>query len=211
VDQVRDGSALDQAAMADSLRQSRSGSADAAGQVLEACRHYLLLIANRELPTEVRQKVGASDMVQDTFAEAHRDLPRFLGQNEDQLRAWLRRILLNNVANARRHYLQTGKRDVAREVALGDAPSGEDWLGLAPSRAASPSSEVVRDEDARLLEQALSKLPEHLRQVIVMRHRENKSFAEIGQAQGRSAAAARKSWVRGLEKLQRELDKQDGE
>jgi RNA polymerase sigma-70 factor, ECF subfamily len=212
VDQLCDASSLDKAAMAAPLHPSHPDSTDAAGQALEAWRHYLLLIANRELPAEVRQKVGASDIVQDTLAEAHRDLSQFLGQGEDQLRAWLRQILLNNIANARRHYLHTGKRDVAREVALKDASSGEDWrLALARCPVGTPSSEAVRDEEARLLEQALRQLPEHLRQVIVLRHRENKSFAVIGAALGLSAAAARKSWVRGLEKLRRALDQQDGQ
>ncbi|MBW3600464.1 MAG: RNA polymerase factor sigma-70, partial [Planctomycetes bacterium] len=83
--------AVDLAALSQSLREARAGSHDAVGGALEACRAYLLLIANRELPAEVRQKMGASDVVQETFIEAQRDLRQFLGQSEEELLAWLRR------------------------------------------------------------------------------------------------------------------------
>ena len=176
------------------------------GKRLEACRQYLLMIANQELPIELRQKVGASDVVQETFLEAQRDLPELLGDDEEQLLNWLRRVLLNNIANVRRHYQQTGKRDMAREVSLERDPSGTGICARLPARDHTPSSVVAHDEEAQLLEQALRKLPQHLRQVIVLRHRENYSFPEIGELLGRSPAAARKLWVRAIERLQKELN-----
>jgi RNA polymerase sigma-70 factor (ECF subfamily) len=198
---MREG-ALD--SLAHWLDEARAGSPEATGRVLEACRWYLLAIANGELPAHVRQKVGASDVVQETFLEAQRDLNAFLGRSEEELLAWLRRILLNNAANVRRQY-QTGKRDVAREVPLEQSGSTAGAAERLAAAISTPSSVVGRAEDAELLQAALNRLPEHMQQVIVLRHRENKSFAEIGEALGRSAAAARKLWVRGVEKLQREL------
>jgi RNA polymerase sigma-70 factor (ECF subfamily) len=174
------------------------------GKRLEACRQYLLMIANQELPIELRQKIGASDVVQETFLEAQRDLPEVLGDNEEQLLIWLRRVLLNNIANVRRHYQQTDKRDMAREVSLDDR-SGTGICARLPARDHTPSSMVAHDEETELLEQSLLKLPEHLRQVIVLRHRENHTFPEIGQLLGRSPAAVRKLWVRAIERLQKEL------
>src|SRR5438874_1463377 len=97
------------------LAAARAGSSEALGNVLETCRAYLLLIARQELDTELQAKGGASDLVQETFLEAQRDFRQFAGQTEEELLAWLRRLLLNNVANFRRRYRETAKRDVNAE------------------------------------------------------------------------------------------------
>ena len=50
---------------------------------------YLRLVANRAISTELRQRVGASDVVQDTLLAAHRDRHKFRGRTELELRQWL--------------------------------------------------------------------------------------------------------------------------
>src|SRR5262245_58290664 len=73
------------------LSDARAGSPEALGAVLEACRGYLLLIAQGELSPDLRAKAGASDLVQQTFLDAQRDFGRFRGESVAELRAWLRR------------------------------------------------------------------------------------------------------------------------
>src|ERR687883_158141 len=92
------------------LAEARAGSREALGRVLEACRGYLLLVAERELAPDLRPKGGASDLVQQTFLEAQRDFARFRGDSEEELLAWLRRLLLHNVADFSRRFHGTGKR-----------------------------------------------------------------------------------------------------
>src|SRR4051794_37421346 len=94
--------------VADWLPGARAGAPEALGQLLEAWRGYLLVVAQRELDPDLRAKGGASDLVQETFLEAQRDFPRFHGDSEAELLAWLRRLLLNNVANFTRSYRGTG-------------------------------------------------------------------------------------------------------
>src|SRR5437870_8261643 len=86
------------------LPAARAGSAEALGQALEAFRDYLLAVANQKLDPVLRAKGGASDIVQETFLEAQRDLAQFAGTTGAELKAWLVRLLLNNVANFARHY-----------------------------------------------------------------------------------------------------------
>src|SRR4051794_15901537 len=90
------------------LRAARQGSATALGRLLEECRPYLLLVANQELTPDLQAKLGGSDLVQETFLEAQRDFADFEGENAVVLLGWLRRMLLNNVANVERHYTRTG-------------------------------------------------------------------------------------------------------
>jgi RNA polymerase sigma-70 factor (ECF subfamily) len=184
---------------------AQAGSREALGQVLEACRAYLLLIAQQELEPALQAKGGASDLVQQTFLEAQRDFVRFQGTTHEELLAWTRRLLLNNLANFRRDY-QRDKRRVTREVALpgGDSESRPD--GGLPAGTPTPSVEAMRDEQRQALERAVERLPEDYRRVVQLRYREERSFEEIAALMQRSPNAVRKLWARAIERLQQELE-----
>jgi RNA polymerase sigma-70 factor (ECF subfamily) len=190
------------------IRRARGGSDSALGQLLEAYRPYLLLVANRELSPDLRVKVGASDLVQETFLDAQHDFPRFRGSTERELLAWLRRILLTNLALASRQFRDTEKRQVDREISLATAPA--ELLDGLTGDGESPSSIARAREQDEALERALAKLPEQYREVIRLRNSERRSFEEIGTNMGRSAEAARKLWGRALKHLQQLLESPDG-
>lgn len=191
---------------AQQLPAARAGSREALGQLLEACRGYLLRIANEGLGTDLQAKGGASDLVQETFLEAHRDFARFHGSTEAELLAWLRCLLLNNVANFARGYRATEKRQVQREVPLraGDSSSAGE-AGLVADTG-SPSTEAMAHEKAEAVARALERLPEDYRRVITLRNQERREFDEIGQLMNRSTDAARRLWSRAIERLEHELE-----
>jgi RNA polymerase sigma-70 factor, ECF subfamily len=87
------------------IMEARLGSQPSLGRMLESCRQYLLLVANQELRPELQGKVGASDLVQESFLEAQRDFAGFEGQTEAELLAWLRRILLRACGKINRFYV----------------------------------------------------------------------------------------------------------
>jgi RNA polymerase sigma-70 factor (ECF subfamily) len=187
------------------LAAAQAGSREALGQVLETFRGYLLLIADRELDPELRAKGGASDLVQETFVEAQRDFGRFHGNAEEELRAWLRRLLLNNMANFTRQYRGRAKREVGREVSLeAGGSSHERGAGLAAD-ILSPSGQAVAHEQAEALARAVQRLPADYRQALALRHEEQLGFEEIGQRMQRTANAARMLWLRAVERLQQEM------
>jgi RNA polymerase sigma-70 factor (ECF subfamily) len=99
------------------LRQARAGDAEGRGRLLQGYRSYLTLLARVQLGRQVQSKVDPSDLVQETFLEAHRDFRQFRGQTEAELRAWLRRLLVHNLANQLRHY-RTQRRDFRLEQQL---------------------------------------------------------------------------------------------
>lgn len=183
---------------------------EGAGRRLEGCRQYLLMIANEVIGPELRAKLGASDLVQDTFLEAQRHLGGFRGRTGAELRAWLRKILECRLANIRRSYLDTEKRAAGREVTLETLLDRSN--GAAESlacRRPSPSSHAVRSEWAQALDRALARLPEHYRQAVAWRHHEQLSWDEIGRRMGCTADAARKVWSRAIQQLRRELGESD--
>jgi RNA polymerase sigma-70 factor (ECF subfamily) len=185
---------------------ARGGSPEALGQLFEACRGFLHLIAQRELDHQLRAKGSASDLVQETFVEAQRDFRAFRGECEDELLAWLRRLLLNNVRDFSRRYQGSGKRELDREVSL-DALDAAGGLGLLlNSDSASPSEKAIRHEKADIVHQALARLPEDYRRILLLRYQAGRSFEEIGTLMDRSANAARKLWLRAIDRMEQELE-----
>ncbi len=189
------------------LRAWQAGSEEALGELLISCERYLLLLANQQLEPELQAKGGASDLVQETFLEAQRDLPGFQGTTEAELLAWLQKILANNVANFRRRYRWVSKRRAGRERSLDSGP-GAHWLReKIVSDSTSPSGRAARLEEAEMLNRALEQLPDDYRQVVQLRHQEQLTFKEIGQRMNRSPDAARMLWGRAFERLASIIEK----
>lgn len=190
---------------ANRLTAARAGSREALGEALEACRAYLLKIAEQDLDPALRPKGGASDLVQQTFLEAQRDFGRFAGQSEDELLAWLRQLLRHNLVNFARDFRQTGKRRIDREVTLDTPDSSGSPAGQLPADTTSPSGQAAAGEQAELLRRAMDRLPEDYRRVLTLRYREGRSFEEIAGVMNRSPNAARKLWARAVEALEEEM------
>lgn len=191
------------------LAEARHGSAAAIGALFESARAYLLFIANKELPPELRAKCGASDLVQETAIEAHRDFPRFTGSTPEEFYAWLRSILQNNLRDAVRRYEVSQKREVARETSLaslagrrGDGQTANEWP---LDRSRPPDGSIIRREDAAVVAAVIARLPDDYRIVLHMRYWDGLTFQQIGDRFGRSAEAVRKLWYRAVQKLQGEL------
>jgi RNA polymerase sigma-70 factor (ECF subfamily) len=188
------------------LTDARAGSPEALGELMEACRRYLLLVAQRELDPALRAKGGASDLVQETFLDAQRGFSGFRGDSETELLAWLRRLLLNNLISFARLYRETDKRQIGKEVGLGNGDSARcEWGGLA-EESLSPSRQMMKHEEAESIRRGLDRLPADYRQVLLLRYQEEQSFEEIGRTMGRSANAVRKLWLRAIKRLQDESE-----
>jgi RNA polymerase sigma-70 factor (ECF subfamily) len=190
------------------LPEARSGRPDALGRLLDGYRGYLLQIAQEELDPILRAKAGASDVVQETFLEAQRDFIQFHGGSEAEFRAWLRQMLLHNLANLVRHFRDAAKRQIGREVGLPEADSSGGAGGGPAANFPTPSVQAMAHEKAEAVRKALERLPEDYRQVLLLRYEEEQSFDEIGRRMNRTANAARKLWARAVGRLQQELDQQ---
>ena len=190
------------------LQRARGGDEIAIGTLLKSYSRYLTLIAQIQIGKRLQAKVDADDVVQDVFLEAHRQFVNFRGTTEAELTAWLRRILAGQIAGVFRRYLGTRGRDAQLERDLQiqmDESSRMLDRGLVGG-GNSPSQSVSRREQAVLLAEALDKLPEDYRAVIMYRHIEQLSFAEVAQRMGRSEDSVQKLWMRALKSLRSEME-----
>jgi len=186
------------------IQAARGGSSQAIGELLESCRNYLLMVANAEVPNEVRPKLAASDLVQQSVAEAWQAFDQFHGQNSCELLRWLRCILLNNLRDAKRRYCDAEKRNAAREICLPDG-SRDEGAEAFGSLDPTPSAIAMANEEFTLIHAALARLPAHYAQVVRLRNLEYLPFSEISVRMQLELHLVRKLWERAIKRLSKEL------
>jgi RNA polymerase sigma-70 factor (ECF subfamily) len=188
------------------LTEAKGGDTESLGRLLETYENYLRLLARTQLDDQVRQRVSPSDVVQETMLEAHCDFPKFRGNSDGEFFAWLRRILVNNLARAVEQHLLTAKRDVRREVSRERINASLDRSAtrleaiLADGRPSAESDASLQEHLVHLAN-ALARLSPDHRDVIVMRHLEGVPFATIAERLDRSNGATRMLWLRAIEQL----------
>ena len=171
---------------------------------VDAARGSLKLLAAAQLPARLRTKVALSDLVQNTALEAYSSADRFEGTTKQQLFAWLRQILRNNVLDTVRKYRDAQSRDVRRERRLCDlADADRHDPALVGDR--RPDLSAIRLEEEEALASALGSLPEPHATVIRLRIWEDLEFREIGLRCGRSEEAVRKLFFRSIGRLRDDL------
>jgi RNA polymerase sigma-70 factor (ECF subfamily) len=189
------------------LPRARAGDGLALGQLLELYRNYLALLARYQIGRRLQGKTDASDLIQETFLEAYRDFAQFRGNTEAELASWLRRILASNLANLVARFFGTKRRDVRLEQELADdldqSSRALDW-GLVAQQS-SPSHQAARRDQAVLLANALERLPEDYRQVLILRHLEELSFPDVACRMDRSVHSVKNLWARALARLRLNL------
>jgi RNA polymerase sigma-70 factor (ECF subfamily) len=143
---------------------------------------------------ELRPKLDSMDVVQDALIHALGGIKDFTYKNEGDFVRWLSRIA-ENALRDNRDRLYAEKRDVRKEVPLGD---GGRRSGSRPSRVpgpvatTTPSVIMSRKEDLTRLEKAIDKLKPEYREVIVLTKIEGLSYQEIADRVGKSSEAVRK-------------------
>lgn len=146
---------------------------------------------NQDLDPRLRTKLGASDIVQETLFAAQHSIEEFRGSTEQDLLAWLRGILMNDLLENRRKFRGTAKRQIDREVPLaGDSVRNEPPIDVV-SNQDTPGTEAMLREQAEQLGRALSRLPAGYQMIVRLRNWEQLSFAEIGMQHGNVPMAGR--------------------
>jgi RNA polymerase sigma-70 factor (ECF subfamily) len=179
----------------------------ALGELLNAYRPFLLAIAEAQVDGELRPKVSPSDLVQETIIEARRDFHQGSFENGPQLEAWLRTMLANNLADARKKYRQAAKRDIRRERSVHDSRVQQLLDRVVQQEyvrsAHDDHRQAIRDRLAR----ALKRLPREKRTIILWVHMKGMSLHDIAERVGKKYDATRQFWKRALLQLKQELEK----
>ena len=178
---------------------------------LERYRQFLRLLARLYVGPSLQSKLDASDIVQQTLLQAVEKMDRFRGSTDAELAGWLRQIMINNLAMARRRF-KAGARDIGRERSLDQMfleSSARLHVALAAD-ASSPSGHVMHEEQLLRLADELERLSEDQRRAIELHHLMGYSVAETAELMNRQRAAIVGLLFRGLKRL-RERFNEPGE
>ncbi len=147
------------------------------------------------------QVEDAQDLVQDTFLNAYRGLEGFRG--DAQVSTWLYRIAARACLRLRRKR----KGEPARELSLDEfIPTSEGEFRLqVPTDGLSPEEALENKELKRALHQAIQKLPNKYRVVLVLRDMEGLTAKEVGTIMGLNERAVKSRLHRARLFVRREL------
>ncbi|HET9227242.1 MAG TPA: sigma-70 family RNA polymerase sigma factor [Thermoanaerobaculia bacterium] len=136
----------------------------------------------------------AADLTQEIFLRVFRHLGSFGGRST--LKTWIFRIAINHCRDrlSRWHPLTQP---------IGEDP-GEGAVYADPSR--GPEELAVAADDKRRVEQALTRLPQVFREVVVLRDIEGLSYEEIAEVLGVRIGTVRSRIARGRDQLRALLE-----
>lgn len=145
----------------------------------------------------IYHRVGNAQDAEDLTARTFQRALQHIGRYEDHgapFSAWLYRIAHNLVAN---WYRDTSRR---KEVAL-------DELVTSHRRSEDPYREVIRREEIETVREVVRQLSPDRQTVLILKHSEHLSNAEIAQVLGRTEGAVKSLYHRTLQALREELEK----
>jgi RNA polymerase sigma-70 factor (ECF subfamily) len=195
------------------LRRSVHGDASARQALLAQHRVRLRQMIAVRLDRRLLARLDPSDVVQEVLVEAHEKLDDYLRQPPLPFYPWLRQLAWQRLLKIHQHH-HAQKRRVTREgpelLALPDESAGDLAERLVGS-ATSPSKQLLRQEQRQQVRDALGRLGERDREVLVLRYLEQLSVAEIAAVVGTTEGAVKTRHARALLRLQALLGEEEDE
>ncbi len=174
-------------------------------QYMERYRPVLVTLAEAMIAPGLRGALDASDLVQNTLMEAHRDAGDIAASGEGPFFAWLRAALRNNVLDAAKH-LTAQKNDYRRNVRISDLEASFSRLDLAlVDDETSPSQKVEKNEQVVIMLAELQKLAVDQRTAIILKHLRGLSLNEVADSMRLSESSTAGLLHRGRQQLVRLL------
>jgi RNA polymerase sigma factor (sigma-70 family) len=176
------------------VHQSRAGDELAFAALVEAHQSAVFgivvrLVHDREVAAEVSNRA---------FFKAYEHLASF--DESRPLRAWLLRIAANEALNE----LRSRRRDAAHTFGGAEAELQLDQISGAPD----PGEIVTRRERSDAIRDAVGRLPEPQRVVVVLRYFADLAYADIAELTQQSVNNVGVILLRARERLRRELEAQ---
>ena len=156
---------------AELVERFQAGDVDAFSEIVGRYQHRVYTLALRWM----RDPALAEEVAQDVFIALYRSLAKFRG--DSKLSTWVYRVVVNHCKNR----LQYRKRRHMEKHEPLEGTGGDDGPARQlPSHAPGADAGRHRSEAEQLVHDALGRLDEEQRQVIVLRDIEDLSYDEIG-------------------------------
>ncbi len=190
------------------LSHARQGDDGAVNRLLERHRESLRRMIQLRMDQAIRQRLDASDIVQEVLIEAHRRLSEYLKDPAIPFHLWLRQLAQQRVIDAHRRHRVAARRSTNREqplVVRGGEDSSRDLAGQLSDHQLTPAAASLQAELGRRFLAVLDQLEEMDREVLVMRHVEHLTNREVALALSLSEPAAGMRYLRAMRRLRARL------
>lgn len=144
----------------------------------------------------------ASDLSQDIYIKLWRSIPSFRG--DSSFNTWLYRIVQNAAADMARKAAR--ERTVSLTVEGEDGEDGRDEMDIEDT-APTPEGALMESESSLSVMQALGKLTENHRRIVVLRYMDGFSVTEIADILNIDEGTVKSRLFRAREKLKKLLEK----
>src|SRR5262245_45533148 len=185
------------------LERLKNGDQSAATELLSSQGERLRKAIRARLPRETRFVVDEEEVLQETICRALQNLSRFEWRGKGAFLAWLVGIAVNTL---REESVRASPRG-PNGARPGSAPNALE--GVAESDTRTPSRIVERLEDWQFLEEALDRLDEEERVLIVRRQILEQDYPTLAEDLGITEGAVRTRVSRAMSKLARWVEKSD--
>jgi len=148
----------------------------------------------------IQDPADAADITQDVFIKVFRSVNSFHG--DSSLRTWMYRIALHEASNQRRWWSRHKRQELTIDTPLGaqESDDGDEGLCLGATLrdgGCSPYDHAAQGEIKARVEDALRKLPEAYRTVVVLREIEGFAYEEIAEILDVPAGTVKSRLTRG--------------
>lgn len=186
------------------LRRAAHSDSDATEQLVARHRDRLRRLVGLRLDQRLSARLDPSDIVQDVLAEAIQKLPDYVREKPVSFYPWLRRMAMDRMIEVYRMHVVAQKRSVQREKPVGLPLPDQSTMMLADLLAArqkSPSQQMANEQLIGQVREALTKLQENDRELLVLRYLEQLSLGEIAEVLDCTETAIKSRHIRALKRL----------
>jgi RNA polymerase sigma-70 factor, ECF subfamily len=188
------------------LERARQGDRGAVEDLLGHFRESLRRMIALRLDPALTARLDASDVVQEVLVEASKRLDDYLRNPAMPFHLWLRQIAKDHMIDAHRKHRKAQRRSIDREQSLvprGLADNSSiDMMGQILDQELTPATAAIRQELEQRLAQAIGRLEEDDREIILMRLYEQLSNQEIATLLSLTEPAAAMRYLRAVRRLQ---------
>lgn len=174
------------------------GDPSALEELLRLHLPYVRRIIDARISPELKARVDASDVVQETQMAVVRRMDEFVSKRPVCFRVWLRSRVIEQLADQYRRHIVAEKRSTLREQRFHEASS----MAIARTLLSeSPSRVHQKSELAARVRELIESLRDIDREILTLRHAEGLTNQEIAVVLNLDPTAARKRYGRALRRL----------
>ncbi len=192
---------MDQAWLADVIERAQRREPAAFEALIEAYSHRLYGFLYRL----TGHRDDADDLLQEVFVRVVRMIDKY--EHGGRFEPWLFRIAMNLARDRVRRARASPVRLLEEHASSDPGDRGGDWLDqVGPDRTPGPDEAIELADQVDRLQQALGKLGQAEREVVMLRHFSGMSFNEIAELMNTPLGTALTRAHRGLKRLRQIME-----